>query len=67
MAHELESSFLTVLEMVINLVGVWPESPSFSDEGFGPIPSKWRGICQTEDGVRCNRSIFFFFLNYNIY
>ncbi|GAU33082.1 hypothetical protein TSUD_227410, partial [Trifolium subterraneum] len=26
--------------------GVCPESKSFSDEGFGPIPKKWRGICQ---------------------
>ncbi|KAF2289000.1 hypothetical protein GH714_023684 [Hevea brasiliensis] len=26
--------------------GVWPESKSFSDEGLGPIPSKWKGICQ---------------------
>ncbi|PIA58362.1 hypothetical protein AQUCO_00500349v1 [Aquilegia coerulea] len=37
--------------------GVWPESESFSDEGMGPIPSKWKGICQnnTKDGVPCNR------------
>ncbi|XP_022752997.1 subtilisin-like protease SBT5.4 isoform X2 [Durio zibethinus] len=39
--------------------GVWPESRSFSDEGMGPIPSRWRGYCQhdTDDGVRCNRKL----------
>ncbi|XP_020207896.1 subtilisin-like protease SBT5.4 [Cajanus cajan] len=37
--------------------GVWPESKSFSDEGFGPIPKRWRGICKTEDKVRCNRKL----------
>ncbi|KAG0450756.1 hypothetical protein HPP92_026783 [Vanilla planifolia] len=39
--------------------GVWPESRSFSDVGFGPIPSKWRGICQnsTIDNIHCNRKL----------
>ncbi|XP_059667215.1 subtilisin-like protease SBT5.4 [Cornus florida] len=39
--------------------GVWPESQSFSDKGFGPIPSKWKGICQndTNAGVPCNRKL----------
>ncbi|KAK1296856.1 Subtilisin-like protease [Acorus calamus] len=39
--------------------GVWPESESFRDEGMGPIPSKWKGICQNETkvGVRCNRKL----------
>ncbi|KAE9594786.1 putative tripeptidyl-peptidase II [Lupinus albus] len=38
--------------------GAWPESPSFSDEGMGPIPSKWKGICQRDiTGFRCNRKI----------
>ncbi|KAJ8761301.1 hypothetical protein K2173_001357 [Erythroxylum novogranatense] len=34
--------------------GVWPESPSFSDEGMEPIPRSWKGICQT--GVAFNKS-----------
>uniref|UniRef100_A0A6N2MBM8 Subtilisin-like protease fibronectin type-III domain-containing protein n=1 Tax=Salix viminalis TaxID=40686 RepID=A0A6N2MBM8_SALVM len=36
--------------------GAWPESESFSDEGLGPIPSKWKGICQngSDPGFHCN-------------
>ncbi|CAN4103100.1 unnamed protein product [Withania somnifera] len=39
--------------------GAWPESESFSDEGFGPIPSKWRGICQSDSDptFHCNRKL----------
>ncbi|KAM7270220.1 hypothetical protein ACFE04_029434 [Oxalis oulophora] len=39
--------------------GVWPESESFSDEGLGPVPTRWRGICQKgyKDGFRCNRKL----------
>ncbi|KAK7330621.1 hypothetical protein VNO77_24819 [Canavalia gladiata] len=41
--------------------GVWPESKSFSDEGLGPIPKRWRGICQTnrqnQDKFQCNRKL----------
>ncbi|KAI5340006.1 hypothetical protein L3X38_019280 [Prunus dulcis] len=39
--------------------GAWPESNSFSDEGYGPIPSKWKGICQneTDSEFYCNRKL----------
>ncbi|KAL5577743.1 hypothetical protein UlMin_019442 [Ulmus minor] len=46
--------------IIANLdTGVWPESKSFDDEGMGPVPAKWRGICQRdiEDGVHCNRKL----------
>jgi len=32
--------------------GIWPDSPSFSDEGFGPPPSKWKGTCHN---FTCNK------------
>ncbi|XP_027928409.1 subtilisin-like protease Glyma18g48580 [Vigna unguiculata] len=44
--------------------GVWPESESFSDKGYGPVPSKWRGgnVCQINKLPRsqtnlCNRKL----------
>ncbi|KAE7996708.1 hypothetical protein FH972_001408 [Carpinus fangiana] len=37
--------------------GIWPESESFSDEGFGPPPTKWKGTCQASANFRCNKKI----------
>uniref|UniRef100_A0A803M0K5 Uncharacterized protein n=1 Tax=Chenopodium quinoa TaxID=63459 RepID=A0A803M0K5_CHEQI len=40
--------------------GVWPESESFSDVGYGPIPSRWKGSCENSNntaGVHCNRKL----------
>ncbi|CAA6666757.1 unnamed protein product [Spirodela intermedia] len=35
--------------------GVWPESKSFDDSGYGPVPARWKGTCKT--GEECNRKI----------
>lgn len=35
--------------------GIWPESQSFSDTGYGPPPSKWNGICATSSNFACNK------------
>ncbi|XP_004496644.1 subtilisin-like protease SBT1.3 [Cicer arietinum] len=40
--------------------GVWPESESFSDIGMKPVPSHWKGACETGRGFRkhhCNNKI----------
>ncbi|KAK3034946.1 hypothetical protein RJ639_032346 [Escallonia herrerae] len=36
--------------------GIWPESNSFKDEGFGPPPSRWKGACQTTN-FTCNKTM----------
>ncbi|KAG8635858.1 hypothetical protein MANES_16G066801v8 [Manihot esculenta] len=38
-------------------IGIWPESESFNDEGFGPPPAKWKGTCQTSSNFTCNNKI----------
>eukprot|EP00257_Ricinus_communis_P019454 XP_015578451.1 subtilisin-like protease SBT5.4 [Ricinus communis] len=46
--------------IIANLdTGVWPESKSFSDEGYGPVSSRWKGSCEntTSAGVPCNRKL----------
>ncbi|BAS87649.1 subtilisin-like protease SBT3.9 [Oryza sativa Japonica Group] len=40
--------------------GITPESPSFADDGYGPPPSKWKGICQVGpsfEAKSCNRKL----------
>ncbi|CAL4947038.1 unnamed protein product [Urochloa decumbens] len=49
-------------DIIIGVVdtGIWPESRSFSDEGYGPVPSRWKGTCQIGKGWdhnNCSRKI----------
>ncbi|KAM5572640.1 cucumisin-like [Rosa sericea] len=45
-------------EVVIGLLdsGIWPESDSFSDDGFGPPPKKWKGKCKGAN-FTCNNKV----------
>lgn len=44
-------------DVIIGIVdtGVWPESKSYDDYGMTPIPSKWKGTCET--GTQFNSSL----------
>ncbi|KAM3389529.1 hypothetical protein ACQJBY_011586 [Aegilops geniculata] len=49
-------------ETIIGLLdsGIWPESPSFDDAGFGPVPTKWKGVCMAGDDFNtsnCNKKL----------
>ncbi|KAL5568981.1 hypothetical protein UlMin_025556 [Ulmus minor] len=37
--------------------GIWPESESFNDKGFGPPPAKWKGECQVSSNFTCNNKL----------
>ncbi|KAL6311887.1 hypothetical protein AAG906_013515 [Vitis piasezkii] len=49
----------TTSDIIIGVLdtGIWPESESFDDEGFGPPPSKWIGTCQGFSNFTCNNKI----------
>ncbi|CAN6838288.1 unnamed protein product [Brassica oleracea] len=38
--------------------GIYIDSPSFDDKGFGPPPAKWKGKCVTGNNLtRCNNKV----------
>ncbi|KAL5991679.1 hypothetical protein ACLOJK_012588 [Asimina triloba] len=46
-------------DVIIGMVdtGIWPESESFNDDGFGPPPTKWKGSCVNAANFTCNNKI----------
>ncbi|KAL0368977.1 UNVERIFIED_CONTAM: Subtilisin-like protease SBT3 [Sesamum calycinum] len=49
-------------DVIIGVVdsGIWPESPSFRDDGMTEIPARWKGICQEGEQFNsssCNKKI----------
>lgn len=44
-------------DLIVGVIdtGIWPESESFSDKGFGPAPKRWKGDCQGGRNFTCNK------------
>ncbi|OEL23522.1 Subtilisin-like protease SBT3.3, partial [Dichanthelium oligosanthes] len=49
-------------DIIVGMIdtGIWPESRSFSDHGYGVIPPRWKGVCQLGQAwgrTNCSRKI----------
>lgn len=54
---DLRSFELYLSAFVGSRVGIWPESNSFTDDGMGEVPQRWKGSCQdiVKYAVPCNK------------
>ncbi|KAK8955755.1 hypothetical protein KSP40_PGU021729 [Platanthera guangdongensis] len=46
-------------DVIVGMIdtGIWPESKSFDDAGFGPPPTRWNGVCDSNHNFTCNKKI----------
>ena len=57
LSETIERKPTTESDVIIGVLdtGIWPESESFGDEGFGPPPKKWKGVCSGGKNFSCNK------------
>ncbi|KAI3888116.1 hypothetical protein MKX03_037527, partial [Papaver bracteatum] len=58
---ELHTTWDLLAESTSGMARIWPESPSFNDDGFSDISSRWKGTCMEGNDFNksdCNSLLF---------